>query len=54
MNLPMILVVEDDIDLRDALSDTLQMAGYPVCVAQDRRMALDIIESKDPVIVKAC
>jgi two-component system response regulator FlrC len=47
----MILVVEDDIDLRDALSDTLQMAGYSVCVAQDGRMALDMIESKEPVLV---
>lgn len=51
MSQPMILVVEDDIDLRDALSDTLQMAGYSVCVAQDGRMALDMIESKEPVLV---
>jgi len=51
MSQPMILVVEDDIDLRDALSDTLQLAGYAVCVAQDGRMALDIIESKEPVLV---
>ncbi|WP_455209460.1 sigma-54-dependent transcriptional regulator [Kaarinaea lacus] len=51
MSQPMILVVEDDIDLRDALSDTLQMAGYAVCVAQDGRMALDMIESKEPVMV---
>ncbi|WP_455223453.1 sigma-54-dependent transcriptional regulator [Kaarinaea lacus] len=51
MSQPMILVVEDDIDLRDALSDTLQMAGYAVCVAQDGRMALDMIESKEPVLV---
>jgi two-component system response regulator FlrC len=47
----MIMVVEDDIDLRDALSDTLQMAGYTVCVAQDGRMALDMIESREPVMV---
>ncbi len=51
MSQPMILVVEDDIDLRDALSDTLQLAGYSVCVAQDGRMALDMIESKEPVLV---
>jgi len=51
MSQPMILVVEDDIDLRDALSDTLQMAGFSVCVAQDGRMALDMIESKEPVLV---
>ncbi len=47
----MILVVEDDIDLRDALSDTLQMAGYNVGVAQDGRMALDMIESKNPALL---
>ncbi|WP_455200432.1 sigma-54-dependent transcriptional regulator [Kaarinaea lacus] len=51
MSQPMILVVEDDIDLRDALNDTLQMAGYNVCVAQDGRMALDMIESKEPAMV---
>ena len=51
MTKPLILVVEDDIDLRDALMDTLQLAGYDVCVAQDGRMALDVIESKEPVLV---
>lgn len=51
MNQPLILVVEDDVDLRDALQDTLQLAGYEVCVAQDGRMALDVIESKEPVLV---
>lgn len=51
MSQPLILVVEDDIDLRDALSDTLQMAGYAVCVAQDGRMALDVIETKEPDLV---
>ncbi|WP_455375199.1 sigma-54-dependent transcriptional regulator [Kaarinaea lacus] len=51
MTQPLILVVEDDIDLRDALMDTLQLAGYDVCVAQDGRMALDVIESKEPVLV---
>jgi len=51
MTQPLILVVEDDIDLRDALMDTLQIAGYDVCIAQDGRMALDVIESKEPVLV---
>lgn len=51
MSLPLVLVVEDDIDLRDALSDTLQMAGYAVCVACDGRMALDVIENKTPALV---
>ena len=51
MNQSLILVVEDDIDLRDALKDTLELAGYEVCVAQDGRMALDVIESKEPDLV---
>ena len=36
-----ILVVEDDPSLREAVCDTLEMAGYPVIAAEDGRMALD-------------
>ncbi|NOZ52439.1 MAG: sigma-54-dependent Fis family transcriptional regulator [Gammaproteobacteria bacterium] len=46
-----ILVVEDDLDLRDALNDTLVLAGYSVIVAQDGRMALDQIERQMPTLV---
>ena len=35
-----ILVVEDDHDLREALSDTLKLAGYRVVEAQDGEAAL--------------
>jgi two-component system response regulator FlrC len=41
---PNILVVEDDLDLREALGDTLKMAGYNVVLASDGRMALDALE----------
>jgi len=38
-----VLVVEDDAALREALCDTLQLAGYAVAAAQDGRAALDIL-----------
>jgi len=43
---PSILVVEDDLDLREALGDTLKIAGYNVVLAQDGRIALDILEKQ--------
>jgi two-component system response regulator FlrC len=43
---PNILVVEDDMDLREALGDTLKIAGYNVALAQDGRMALDALEKQ--------
>lgn len=39
-----ILVVEDDDLLREALSDTLQLAGYQVVLAEHGRQALEILE----------
>jgi two-component system response regulator FlrC len=38
--------VEDDLDLREALGDTLTIAGYNVVLAQDGRMALDVLEKQ--------
>ncbi|RXZ44146.1 sigma-54-dependent transcriptional regulator [Crenobacter cavernae] len=38
-----ILVVEDDADLREALVDTLELAGYPVLSAVDGGAALDVL-----------
>ncbi len=38
-----ILVVEDDHDLREALSDTLKLAGYRVLTAQDGAAALQVM-----------
>lgn len=42
-----ILVVEDDTALREALCDTLELAGYYVSSASDGQMALDILKSND-------
>jgi two-component system response regulator FlrC len=46
MTEPNILVVEDDLDLREALGDTLTIAGYKVLLAQDGRMALDLLDKQ--------
>src|SRR3569623_503458 len=43
MNPSKVLVVEDDGALREALSDTLQLAGYSVVSAADGSSALDIL-----------
>ncbi|HKJ22127.1 MAG TPA: sigma-54 dependent transcriptional regulator [Gammaproteobacteria bacterium] len=43
-----ILVVEDDPSLREALSQTLELAGYSVLTACDGRSALDVL-SDNPV-----
>jgi len=42
-----ILVVEDDFSLREAIVDTLDLAGYQVMGADNGRMALDVIEKED-------
>lgn len=43
MSSPTILVVEDDVALREALCDTLQQAGYGVAAVADGRAALEVI-----------
>ncbi|MBT9614155.1 MAG: sigma-54-dependent Fis family transcriptional regulator [Burkholderiales bacterium] len=43
MNQLPILIVEDDQDLREALSDTLKLAGYHVISAQDGEAALALM-----------
>ena len=48
---PSILVVEDDADLRDALGETLNSAGFDVTLAQDGRMALDLLDKSLPDLV---
>lgn len=40
-----ILIVEDDMALREALEDTLDMAGYEVQVASDGREALEVLDT---------
>lgn len=45
-NESLILVVEDDPNLREALCDTLRLANYPVLEAEDAENALLILDSK--------
>ena len=46
MSQPKLLVVEDDVSLRQALSDTLQLAGYSLFTAADGAAALEILEKE--------
>ncbi len=43
MSMATVLIVEDDQALREALSDTLELAGYPVQLAAEGAAALDIL-----------
>jgi two-component system response regulator FlrC len=46
MSLATVLIVEDDPALREALSDTLELAGYPICVADEGGAALDLLQQQ--------
>jgi two-component system response regulator FlrC len=46
MSLATVLIVEDDPSLREALSDTLELAGYPVCVAEEGGAALEVLRQR--------
>jgi len=39
----MVLLVDDDDDVRDAIADLLRIRGYKVTTAEDGRAALDVI-----------
>jgi two-component system, response regulator FlrC len=41
-----VLIVEDDPDLREALSDTLELSGYPVRTAEEGCVALNILREE--------
>ncbi|MEW8606068.1 MAG: sigma-54 dependent transcriptional regulator [Candidatus Thiodiazotropha sp.] len=41
-----VLIVEDDPSLREALSDTLELAGYPVCLAEEGGAALELLQQR--------
>jgi len=43
---PVVLVVEDDMDLREAICDTLQLGGYETLSAENGQKALLIIDSE--------
>ena len=46
-----IFVVEDDADLREALGDTLGLAGYETVLIGDGRLALDALEQREPDLI---
>jgi len=46
-----IYVVEDDADLREALGDTLSLAGYETVLIGDGRLALDALEQREPDLI---
>ncbi len=46
-----ILVVEDDPSLREAMSKTLELAGYTVVTANDGRAALDVLADRGIALV---
>ncbi|MDH5218257.1 MAG: sigma-54 dependent transcriptional regulator [Gammaproteobacteria bacterium] len=45
MSRPSVLIVEDDASLREALTDTLQIAGYGVLEAENGNVALETLEN---------
>jgi CheY-like chemotaxis protein len=45
---PQVLIVEDDIDIRDALSQILEEEGYTVATAANGQEALDVLRSGPP------
>lgn len=46
-----VLVVEDDAPLREALADTLELAGYSVMSAADAEQALAWLDKGSPGLV---
>ena len=46
-----IMIVEDDSDLREALSDTLKLAGYSVLEAHNGNVALDMLSNEEVSMV---
>ena len=48
---PTILIVEDDADVRDVIALTLSMEGFQVLVAESREDAISILDIKSPSII---
>ncbi len=46
-----ILIVEDDTDLREALVETIELAGHQSFSAENGKVALGMLEAVDPVMV---
>ena len=51
MGKPMILIVDDAEDIRDILSDRLQMYGYETATASDGEEALEMVDKISPELV---
>jgi two-component system, response regulator FlrC len=51
MNRSTVLVVEDDLDLRQSLEDTLRIAGFDVVTADSAEEALPLVDSVAPAVV---
>lgn len=45
---PQVLIVEDDLDIRDALSQILEEEGYAVATAANGQEALDVLRTGPP------
>jgi two-component system response regulator FlrC len=51
MSRPTVLVVEDDLSLREALCETLSSARYPVATATDGEDALQVLQRREVTMV---
>ena len=51
MKKPLILIVEDDNDLRDALRDILEIANYDTLAVADGRIAIEALEKQEFAMV---
>lgn len=51
--MPAVLIVEDDIDIRESIQMVLESAGYRVQVADHGRQALDLLDesSSEPCLI---
>ncbi len=47
MGKPLVLIVEDDRDLAENLTELLRALGYPTLLAEDGAQALEVIEAQD-------
>jgi len=48
---PHILVVDDNVDVRESLAEVLELAGYSVETAENGRVALDMLEAQPADLV---
>jgi len=48
---PLILIVDDDIDIRDTLSLACSLMGYSVIIATNRDQALELLEHQMPDLI---